>query len=271
MPKQGTKSADQQLLSIVIPAYRQEKTIARDVENISATLSEGLFHYDYEIIVVVDGKVDHTFEEARKVTSPKVQVVGYAHNHGKGYAVRYGMARAKGDLVAFLDAGLDISPRGIMMLLAHMEWYNADIIVGSKRHPVSQVNYPWQRRLLSFLSQILIKVLFNLNIKDTQSGLKIFRRKVLEDVLPRLLVKKYAMDIEILAVARYLGFRRIYEAPIEVHFDETSSSVGWRAIFYTLWDTLAIFYRLRILHYYNSDNQRKWIYDPDLNFRVNVG
>ncbi|MBI4039334.1 glycosyltransferase [Candidatus Daviesbacteria bacterium] len=271
MPKPTTKSTRRLLLSVVIPAYRQERTITADVRRILQTLEEGLFQYDYEIIVVVDGQADKTLEHAKKVKSAKIKVIGYDKNHGKGYAVRYGMARAKGDLVAFIDAGQDISPKGIMMLLAHMEWYDADIIVGSKRHPVSQVNYPLRRKMISFLSQVLIKALFNLNVRDTQSGLKIFKRKVLEDVLPRLLVKKYAMDIEILAVAKSLGYRRIYEAPIEVHFDRATSSVGLQTIFYTLIDTLAIFYRLMILRYYSNSNKRKWIYDPDLNFRINVG
>ena len=88
------------------------------------------------------------------------------------------MNKAKGDLISFLDAGMDISPKGIMMLMAHMDWYNADIIVGSKRHPVSQVNYPILRRILSNGYQFGVKILFGLHLTDTQSGIKIFKREV---------------------------------------------------------------------------------------------
>lgn len=260
-----------QLVSVIVPAYKQEKTIRKDLENIDQVLSQGLQDFDYEIICVVDGMVDKTFQEAEKARNFKIKVFGYERNRGKGYAVRFGMARAKGDLVSFLDAGMEISPMGIMMLMAHMKWYNADIIVGSKRHPVSRVNYPFLRHVLSIGYHLGVKILFGLPLTDTQSGIKIFKRKVLEKVLPRLLVKKYAMDIEMLAVARYLGFTRIYEAPIEVMFDKRTSSISWRVVLKMYWDTLAIFYRLKLRHYYHDSNERKWRFDPELDFRVNIG
>ncbi len=253
-------------LSVVIPAYKQEKTIIKDLESIKAVLDR--IRYDYEIVVVVDGRVDRTFEKAKKVKSNKIKVVGYKSNRGKGYAVRYGMARTEGDVIAFIDAGMDLDPNGLSMLLEHFEWYRADIVVGSKRHPVSQVDYPWQRKILSWGYQLLVK------IRDSQVGMKIFRRKVLEDVLPRLLVKTFAFDIELLAVARRLGYIRIYEAPIRLKWSRERSVLSkslWRTLARMLWDTLAVFYRLKILHYYDDNNKRKWRYDPELDFKVNIG
>lgn len=254
------KNPKVRLLSIVVPAYRQEKTIKKDLENILNTLERGLSgDYDFEVICVVDGLVDRTLKEAQKVTSEKLKVVSYKKNRGKGYAVRYGMSKSKGQLISFLDAGMDISPRGIMMLMPHMEWYNADIIVGSKRHPVSQVNYPPLRRILSFGYHFGVRLMFGLSLKDTQSGIKIFKRKVVSKILPRLLVKSYAMDIEMLAVAKYLGFGRIYEAPIEVRFNRTTSRISWKTVFWMAWDTAAVFYRLKILHYYDDNNRQNWL------------
>lgn len=258
------------LLSVIVPAYKQEATIRKDLKNVQMVLKEGLRDYDFEIICVVDGILDRTLYEARKIKSKKVRVFGYEANKGKGYAVRYGMARAKGELISFLDAGMDISPKGIMMLLAHMEWYDADIIVGSKRHPVSRVNYPFLRHVLSIGYHLGVRFVFNLPLTDTQSGIKVFRRRVLERVLPRLLVKRYAMDIEILAVARRAGFKRVFEAPIEVKFDKNNSGIKWSTIFHMLWDTAAVFYRLHLLRYYDDHKKRQWVFDPDLNFRVNV-
>lgn len=258
------------LLSVIVPAYRQEKTIKRDLVNIELVLQEGLKEHDYEIICVVDGLVDNTFKEAQKVKSQKLKVISYDENKGKGYAVRYGMVRARGDLISFLDAGMDISPKGIMMLIAHMEWYNADVIVGSKRHPVSRVNYPFLRHVLSIGYHMGSKILFGLPLTDTQSGIKIFKRRVIEKVLPRLLVKRYAMDIEMLAVAKRLGFGRIYEAPIEVKFDKRTSRIKWSTIFRMFWDTMAVFYRLRILNYYDSRNRKSWIHDPELKVKISV-
>lgn len=91
--------------------------------------------------------------------------------------------------------------------------------------------------------------------------------------MPRLLVKKFAFDIEILVVAYYLGYKKIYDAPVELTFDFEGSLVSKnlaKAIFNTLWDTLAIFYRLKILHYYSDGNRRRWRFDSDLNFPVNL-
>jgi len=243
---------DKKYLSVIVPAYKQEKTIKKDLENVIDTLLKGLTNTDFEVICVIDGKLDNTYKEAKKVKSDKLKVFEYNNNQGKGYAVRFGMGKAKGDLISFLDAGMDISPKGIMMLMAHMDWYNADIIVGSKRHPVSQVNYPFLRKILSKGYHFGVKLLFGLPLTDTQSGIKIFRREVVEKILPRLLVKTYAMDIEMLAVAKYLGFNRIYEGPIEVRFIKSNSAIKWVTIFWMLWDTLAVFYRLKILHYYDE-------------------
>lgn len=247
-------------LSVIVPAFKQEETIKKDLENIKDTLEQGLgADCDYEIICVVDGRLDGTEEEAKKVKSSKIRIYAYLENKGKGYAVRYGMKQAKGNLISFLDAGMDISPKGIMMLMAHMDWYNADIIVGSKKHPVSRVNYPLFRRFLSFGYHLGVKVLFGLPLTDTQSGIKIFKREVVEKILARLLVKTYAMDIEMLVVAKYLGFERIYEGPIEVTFSKSTSRIKWSTIFKMAWDTSTVFYRLHILHYYDDKNKSNWI------------
>lgn len=258
------------LLSVIVPAYSEDKIIEKSLSHINKVLDQ--IRYDYEIIVVVDGN-EKTLKAARKVKLKKVKVYGYSQNYGKGYAVRYGMARAKGDLIAFIDAGMDIDPNGISMILEHMEWYKADIIIGSKRHPASEIYYPLQRRLLSFFTQAIVWMLFGLKVRDTQVGLKIFRRKVLEEVLPRLLLKRFAFDIELLAVARHLGFNKIYEAPVKLshRFPSAVKIFGPNGIWKAFLDTLAVFYRLRILRYYDDSNKRKWRYDPELNFRVNVG
>ncbi|MEK7113189.1 MAG: glycosyltransferase [Patescibacteria group bacterium] len=257
------------LLSVIVPAYKQEKTIARDLKNVEQTLMQGLPEdYDFEIICVVDGQEDDTEREAKKAVSEHIKVLSYEENRGKGFAVRHGMKSAKGGVISFLDAGMDISPKGIMMLMSHMDWYNADIIVGSKRHPVSRVNYPLLRHLLSMGYHLLVKLFFGLPLTDTQSGIKIFKRKVVEKILPRLLVKRYAMDIEMLAVAKYLGFGRIYEAPIEVKFNKTTSRIDWTTIFKMALDTAAVFYRLRLLRFYDDQNRENWITPKFLNARI---
>lgn len=255
------------LLSLIIPVYRQEKTIA---DNIRSILKEfRLFPFPYELIVVTDGDTDRSYQEASRVKSDHLRVYGYAHNRGKGYAVRFGIAKSRGDVVGFMDAGGDISEESLSMLFEHFRWYNADVIIGSKRHPASKVKYPLYRKIISWCGQLVIRLLFGLNIRDTQVGMKLYRRVVLEDVLPRLVVKKFAFDVEILVVAYHLGYRRIFEAPIELDFSGASSITSknfWRIIGKTLIDTLAIFYRLKILHYYDTMNKSNWRFEPELTF-----
>ena len=183
------------------------------------------------------------------------------------------MAKTKGDYIAFIDSGMEIDPNGLSMILEHMEWYNADIIVGSKQHPASVVNYPFQRKIISFGGYLIAKFLLGINVHDTQAGLKIFRRQVLEKVLPRLLIKNYAFDLEILSVANHLGFTKIYEAPVKLNynFKSLTHATGFKVIYRCLVDALAVFYRLRILKYYDDKNKRKWVYDPDLEMRINTG
>lgn len=261
------------LISVIIPAYKKERTIKKDLLRIKNVLEQ--LRYNYEIIVVVDGRVDKTFENVIKIRSSKIKAFGYEINRGKGFAVRYGMVRAKGEIIGFIDSGMDLNPNGLSMLLEHFEWYDADIIIGSKRHPVSKIsNYPYYRTIISFSSQIFIKFLFGLNIRDTQVGMKFFKKEVIENVLPRLLVKKFAFDIEILTVAHSLGYSRIFEAPIELDFDSKGSIIANKFLeefLRTFWDTVAVFYRLKILHYYKNKKKRKWRYDPELEFKVTVG
>ena len=260
------------LISVVVPTYKQKNTIRENLIILKTALDK--LKYDYEIIVVVDGKVDNTFENAKKLKSSKIKVVGYEHNHGKGYAIRYGMARSKGEVVCFIDSGIDLNPGGLSILLEYLELHDADIVVGSKRHADSVVIYPWNRRAISFFSQLFIRFLFGLNVRDTQVGMKVFKRRVIEDVMPRLLVKKFAFDIEMLAVAYSLGYKKIVEAPIELSYDFSGSFVSknlFIELFRTFWDTLAIFYRLKLLHYYDDNNKRKWKYDSELEFKVNTG
>ena len=259
--------------SLIIPVYKQGKTIKENILSILEVLKA--ISIPFEIIPVIDGKLDDSEREAKKVKDSRVHVVGYANNRGKGYAVRYGFAHADGDVVGFMDAGGDLKPEALLPMLAQFEFQDADVVLGSKRHPDSKVDYPAYRKILSWVYQKFVKVLFGLEVRDTQVGMKLYRRKVLEDVLPRLLVKHFAFDIEILAVAYHLGYRKIYESPVEINLFFSKTSIAWSklsgVIYNMMQDTLAVFYRLKIRRYYDDASKRKWRYDPELNFRINVG
>ncbi len=239
-------------LSLIIPVYKQENTIVSNLRQIKEVLDT--IRYDYEIIAVVDGMLDGSFEKIKHAKISKVKCLTFDENQGKSFAIRAGMNHAKGDYIMFLDAGRDIDPNGISMLLEHMEWYNADIIVGSKRHPASMVSYSMTRKILSYGYFLLVKILFGVAVRDTQAGIKIFKKKVLEKILPRLVEKKFAGDLEMLVVARALGFKRIYEAPIKLDYNlgGITSAATFQSIIGILIDTCAIYYRKNILRYYST-------------------
>ncbi len=144
---------------------------------------------------------------------------------------------------------MDLHPRQLGLLMQQLEDDRADIAVGSKLHPQSRVSYPWIRRFLSYWYRLLIRLLFSLKVRDTQVGLKVFNRAVLDEVMPRLVVKRFAFDVELLAVANYYGYTRVVEVPISLDY-RFSSTIRLGDVRRMLQDTLGVFYRLRIRRYY---------------------
>jgi len=126
-------------------------------------------------------------------------------NIGKGFALSLGVDQSVGSLVTFIDADMELDPANIGGFIRLMQKTNCDAVIGSKRHPMSKVAYPRLRRLQSWAYQMLVRILFNLNVRDTQTGLKLFKRPVLQEVMPLLAIKKFAFDLELLVVARQLG------------------------------------------------------------------
>ena len=237
------------LLSVVVPVYNLAGAIADNVRTIRERV-EGALGEPIELIVVSDGSSDSSEERVLESGDAVARVIHYDRNLGKGYAVKAGALEASGRFVSYVDADLDLDPGALADFLRLAERESLDIVIGSKRHPGSVVSYPRSRRVGSWLYQKVVRVLFRLDVRDTQVGLKLFRREVAEQVLPLLLVKQFAFDLEFLAVARSVGFDRIREQPITLQYRFTGSGVRSPAVLLALVDTAAIFYRLRIARYY---------------------
>jgi glycosyltransferase involved in cell wall biosynthesis len=235
-------------LSVVIPSYNGGANLGPVVAHLTRVL-DGI---PSEIIVVSDGSTDDTTRVAERADVQGLRVLHYPDRVGKGHALRIGLAEARGRYVAFMDGDGDIDPEGLRPFLALMELYHPDIVLGSKRHPLSDVHYPLIRRVLSWTYHALGRLLFRVNVSDTQTGLKLVRRDVLVAVLPRMLEKRYAFDLELLVVARMLGYSRVFEAPVRIDY-RFSSQVDVRAAVRILVDTLAIFYRRYVLDTYRGD------------------
>jgi glycosyltransferase involved in cell wall biosynthesis len=237
-------------ISVVMPAYNEAPHILDNLREVVLAVAQD---YDYEIIVVDDGSQDLTYHEALKFVAPdpaRVRVVRYDENLGKGNALMCGTWFARGDYVVFLDADMDLHPSQLPNFFAIMDKTKADVVIGSKRHPESKVDYPFIRRVYSAVYYTIIRLMFGLPIKDSQTGLKIFRSEVLQRVLPRILVKRFAFDIEVLANAHRLGYS-IADGPVTLQFRRTVGRIRMKDVLNILTDTLAIYYRMNILHYYD--------------------
>ncbi|MDD5166434.1 MAG: glycosyltransferase [Candidatus Omnitrophica bacterium] len=238
-------------VSIVMPAYNEADRIVASIEETIRTFND--FGCSWELVVIDDGSTDNTYELAEALSEkyPEQLIVKKnPFNLGKGRAIKKALHYVTGDYVVFLDADMDLHPIQIQTLFDIMFLDKADIVIGSKMHPNSVVNYPLERRIISMVYYLLIRILFNLPCHDTQTGLKLFRVEVIRDVFPRILVRKFAFDLEVLVNAHHLGYR-IAEAPIILRPQRRFGRIGSRAVITTFWDTLVVFYRMRVLKYYD--------------------
>jgi len=227
-------------LSVIFPAYNEGENIYANILRVCETLQD----YDFEIIVVDDGSVDQTYAEAKRAEDEgyPVRALAQEENRGKGAALFYGFEHAAGEYIAFLDADLEISPAYLLDLLCLMEERSADVVAGVK--DMSENQFPWARRMMSTLYRRSVSFLFGLKISDTQTGIKLFKREVLEAVAPRLHVSRFAFDIELLLAASRFGYK-IEEYPVKIQYRRKGNlgRMNTRNIFGAFWDTIRIYSR----------------------------
>ncbi len=240
--------------SVIMPAYQEGRHLAENIRQTREVMDA--LGQPYEIVVVDDCSPDNTAAVLREEAPrcPVLHPVFLSENQGKGHALRAGFMESRGEWVFFLDADLELHPRQFPAFLEILKASGADVVIGSKRHPASVLHYPWRRRLMSMVYFWLVKIMFGLPVKDTQTGLKLFRREVLSKTFPKILVKKYAFDLELLVLAHHYKFR-IAEAPVVVDYKAEFGHIRPKDVFKIFWDTLAIFYRLYFRRYYDKQSE----------------
>lgn len=213
-------------LSVVIPAYNEGERIYENLSEMERMIST--FSDNFELIAVNDGSSDNTGEEIARAAGESEHIIpaGYSDNRGKGAAIREGVECASGDYIAFLDADLDLSPMHLKFFMQKMEQTDATAVIGSKLHKDSQVDYPKARRIMSVGYYLMLKVLFRLSIKDTQTGVKLFRAEPLKWAMKYVTSNGFAYDIEVLALVNVFG-GKIEEMPVCVIFQR---GTGWGRI-----------------------------------------
>ncbi len=201
-------------LSVVIPAYNEEKTLTKTLPRIIGYLGDQA--YSSEIIVVDDGSSDETGRvavECLKGTADAL-VLSRRENKGKGYSVREGILRARGRYILFTDADLSTPIEELGKCLTWVE-KGYDLVIGSRALGASQVRIPqaFIRRTMGKIFNLLVRLLILPGIKDTQCGFKLFRREAATDLFRRLRTRGFAFDVEVLYRARKSGYK-IREVPV---------------------------------------------------------
>ena len=212
-----------ELVSILVPVYNIENTIEKNINILIDKVSP--FLMNFEIIISDDGSSDNSKEEIKKIclnfqnkNANLKNIIGvYAkENQGKGHALKRACEVSNGEYIIFCDGDMEIDPSQLENFFNIMQKENADVVIGSKRHKDSVVNYSNIRKLISFIYFMFVKIFFHLPIQDTQTGLKLFKRDAIINIFPRILVKAFAYDLEVL-VACNSNNKKIVSAPVIVN------------------------------------------------------
>ena len=231
-------------ISVIMPAYNEHERIISSIQETMHTFDN--FKSNYEIIVVDDGSTDNTYQIVKSFIADNaitnLHVYKNRANYGKGRALRKGFRHSKGEYIIFLDADMDLHPGQIDTFFDIMRLNESDIVIGSKRHPNSQLFYPLERRIMSAGYFFMIKMFFGLPISDTQTGLKLFKAHVLKTVFKEFISREFAFDLELLVTAHRFGFK-IAEAPVIIHSQRGYNRIGLGTVYKMFIDTFWIYLR----------------------------
>lgn len=219
-------------LSVIIPAYNEERTIAEIIRRVKTAPISGV---EKEIIVVDDGSTDKTREIVKD--TPGIAVVFHKKNLGKGGAVKTGFIATSGDFVIIQDADLEYSPEDFSDMLAPLMNGTADVVygsrfLGSKPHRIFNLHHYIANRFLTFFSNVFT----NLNLSDMEVGYKAFTRRAARTIAPRLKSQRFGIEVELTARVAHAHFRI---AEVGISYAGRSyaegKKIGWRDAIAALW------------------------------------
>ena len=209
------------MISIIIPAFNEEKRIKKTIEAIIREIS--INKIKYEILVINDGSQDRTEEVVKGIKNENIKLYSFVKNKGKGSAVRYGMEKAKGNYIFFTDADLPYPPEKIITAHTMLE-KGIDAVFGMRIIKKGESGYPWYRRILSKGFGVFVRKSIHIRQKDTQCGFKAFKKEVAQSIFDKMTLKGWGFDVEIVFLAEKLGFKT-ERIMLELSHDEQTSNV----------------------------------------------
>ncbi len=230
-------------LSVIIPAYNEEKRISKTLLGVDEYLSRQ--NYEYEILVVDDGSKDGTVKVAQNLQKmvKNLRLVENRENKGKGGVVAQGMLLAKGQYRLFMDADNATSVDHFEKMLPHFR-SGFDVVIGSRAVEGAKiaVHQPFHKELFGKAGNLVIQAAAVPGIWDTQCGFKAFTAKAAEEIFKRLTVVRWGFDVEVLALARLFGFK-IKEIPV-YWVNDPLSHVTLKAYIKVFFDTFKVRWNL---------------------------
>jgi cellulose synthase/poly-beta-1,6-N-acetylglucosamine synthase-like glycosyltransferase len=214
-------------ISIVIPAYNEEKRLPVTLERVNSYLARGGWEFS-EVLVVDDGSRDATAAIAEDFATrqPSIRVLRNPGNRGKGYSVRHGMLEAKGEWTLFSDADLSAPIEDLEKLWSAVRETGAQVAIGSRAldRSLIGVHQPVLRESAGKLFNLAARVITGLPFWDTQCGFKLFETRAAREIFRRQQLERFGFDVEVLFIARKLG-HRVMEVPVRWN-DVAGTKVG---------------------------------------------
>ena len=242
-----------------MPAYNEEALIYNSIMQTLSIVEQ--FAPDMEIIAVNDGSKDKTKQEIERairddakqphpvvpgmrVSGTRIKLVTSNKNRGKGNAIISGISQ------------VELNPAQLEGYLKKMQESGSDVVIGCKFHKDSELHYPFVRKVISLGYYMMLLVLFHLNVRDTQTGLKVFKAEAVKPVAHLVRTSGFAYDIELLVAVHRRGFK-IEQMPVKVVYvrDKNTRRIAMSDIVKAFRDTWAIFYRVYFKHYYDEPSE----------------
>jgi glycosyltransferase involved in cell wall biosynthesis len=225
-----------------MPAYNVGPVIADNALRVAKAM---VGYGELEIVICNDGSTDGTGEaaDAAAESLEELRVVHHPHNQGKGAALRTAFAESRFPIVVFLDGDLDLPPEQLPGFVDVFRTRGVDGLVGEKAEAMDDASFPAVRRVLSRLYSSIVALLFRLPVRETQTGLKAFRREAIDEILPELKISRFTFDIELLARMVRRG-ATVEGSPVELAPSAATTGLSVGTLFEMGRDTLLTWWRL---------------------------